>query len=94
MANWDDEGFTAIVRTGKGGLLSREMPWQAHKTMRDEDFTAILAYLKSMPAVKHLVVNQAPPPGVKFANKAMEAEQPTRSPHPIPSIPIIHRLGT
>ena len=29
--------------------------------MRDEDFTAILAYLKSMPAVKHLVVNQAPP---------------------------------
>ena len=62
IGNWTDEQFIKAMRTGKhrgfGRPILPPMPWPnlAHAT--DEDLSAMLAYLKSIPAV----VNEVPAP--------------------------------
>ena len=49
IGGWDDETFIRVIRTGKGGLLHRTMPWIAYKNIADDDLKAILVALKSIP---------------------------------------------
>lgn len=54
------QGFTTVLRTGKGGTLSPIMPWIAYKNMTDDDLKAIYTYLGKLPPAKHFVSSQAP----------------------------------
>ena len=54
------EGFIFVMRTGKGGMLSNNMPWVALKNINDSDLRAIYAYLKAMPPSQHYITNQKP----------------------------------
>jgi mono/diheme cytochrome c family protein len=60
IGNYDAATFTQVIRTGKLGTLSPFMPWVAYREATDEDLAAVFAYLRSLPLVKHVVVNGLP----------------------------------
>ncbi len=55
------EAFASIIRTGKGGTLDGEMPWQAYKNSTDEDLAAMLHFLKTTYPINHTVLNRVSP---------------------------------
>jgi hypothetical protein len=61
IGGWDDETFIRIIRTGKAGSLHYSMPWIAFKNISDIDLKAMLTALKSLPHVKHQIVNGVKP---------------------------------
>src|SRR5664279_1595828 len=61
IGGWDDETFIRVIRTGKGGLLHRSMPWVSFKNITDADLKAILVALKSTNPVAHSIVNGIKP---------------------------------
>ena len=61
IGGWDDETFIRVIRTGKGGILHRSMPWVAFKNISDHDLRAILVALKSTNPVEHSIVNGIKP---------------------------------
>lgn len=68
---WNDLQIEHAIRTGIGQHAGRRlvaMPWQGYTKMTSEDVTAIVAYLRSIPAVQHKV-----PDEVKPGEKAKEA---------------------
>ena len=54
------EGFKFVMRTGKGALLSHNMPWIALKNISDGDLKAMYAYLQTIPPSQHYNNNQKP----------------------------------
>jgi len=62
---WRDEDFIASMRQGKhvggGRPLLPPMPWPAIGQLNDRDLRAMLAYLKSQPAVSNAVPQPRPP---------------------------------
>jgi mono/diheme cytochrome c family protein len=65
VGKWSKEDFYKLFRTGvrKGGaqLTANFMPWYIYKNMTDADLDAVIAYLRSIPAVKndvHALPNQ------------------------------------
>ena len=61
VGNLTPEAFAEIIRTGKGGTLDPKMPWHAFRNINDEDFAAMLQYLKTTEPVNHQVLNRVPP---------------------------------
>lgn len=69
-AQWTEEMFIQAIRTGKdegkadGRPILPPMPWQAYRSLSDDDFKALWAYLRSIPPVKNKVPDAvlAPPP--------------------------------
>lgn len=67
LGNWTFENFKKALTEGKSKgmdnsrMLLPPMPWQNYRQIKDEDIRAIFAYLKSIPAVKNIVPNPAPP---------------------------------
>ena len=57
VGGWDDETFIRVMRTGKAGTLHSSMPWVAFRNISDADLSAMLAALKTLPPVKHQIVN-------------------------------------
>ena len=61
LGNWTDEQIVTAIRKGKrpdGSDVSPVMPWPGFAHLTDEDANAIVAFLKSLPAVG----NKAPGP--------------------------------
>ena len=60
---YDEALFLEVMHTGyaKARKLSQIMPWWIYRNLTDEDLKAIFAYLRTVPAVKHLVDNSRPP---------------------------------
>ncbi len=54
------EGFIFVMRTGKGGTLSDNMPWIAFKNINDDDLKDIYTYLRTIPPSQHYISNQPP----------------------------------
>lgn len=55
---WQDEEIARVIRTGVNNHGKRNlsvMPWPGYAKMNDEDTMSIIAYLRSIPAVKHEV---------------------------------------
>jgi mono/diheme cytochrome c family protein len=53
-----DEAIVQQIRTGirpDGGHSLPVMPWPAYSTLTDDDVDAIVAYLRSLPAIRHQV---------------------------------------
>lgn len=61
LGGWTDEQVLEALRTGQrpdGRMLAPIMPYMNFSELTDDDARAIVAYLRSIPAVKH----QEPPP--------------------------------
>ncbi len=58
--NYGLEGFTFVMRTGKGGTLGNNMPWVIFKNINDNDLKAIYTYLGTIPPSQHYISNQKP----------------------------------
>lgn len=61
LGNWSEEQFSKALKEGKykgldgSRMLLPPMPWINYVNMKDEDVSAIFAYLKSIPAVSNVV---------------------------------------
>lgn len=67
IGNWTEAQFKKALQEGKakgmdgGRMLLPPMPWFNYVAMKDEDVSAMFAYLKSIPAVKNVVPAPVPP---------------------------------
>jgi cytochrome c553 len=63
IPDYDEALFLEVMRAGftRGRKLSPIMPIMAYKDLTDDDLRAMLAYLKTMKPVKHMVDNTKPP---------------------------------
>jgi mono/diheme cytochrome c family protein len=58
LGGWTDEQIKVAIRTGQipsGRILVPVMPYRGFNTMADADLDAVVAYLRSIPAVKNKV---------------------------------------
>ncbi|MFM0319830.1 c-type cytochrome [Paraburkholderia nemoris] len=58
IGKWTDQQIIDVLRLGKkpdGTLVTARMPIELFRTISDRDVKAIVAYLRSIPAVKHYV---------------------------------------
>lgn len=90
IGSWTDRQIIDSIRLGvrpDGSVMSPVMPYPALSGMSDEDVTALVAYLRSLPAVAQ--ENQAQRLSLPFASMAMKmwywlffepVEAPTRAP--------------
>src|SRR5271157_1944544 len=63
LGNWTDEQIVTAIRKGKrpdGSELSGVMPYAALSHLTDEDASAIVAFLRSLPPVSNEVRNYKP----------------------------------
>ncbi|CAG0928087.1 Nicotinate dehydrogenase subunit B [Planctomycetaceae bacterium] len=65
LGGWTEELFIKTLRTGKhhgtGRQILPPMPWTNYAQMSDGELKAVFAYLRSLPPVKNLVPQPAPP---------------------------------
>jgi len=64
MGLWTDSQIESAIRVGVGRHSGRRiavMPWQGYTKMEREDVAAIVAYLRSIPAVRHKVPDEVAP---------------------------------
>jgi len=58
IGSWTDEQIVAAIREGRrpdGSMLGPFMPFELYRELSDTDVKAIVAYLRSVPAVSHEV---------------------------------------
>ena len=61
---WGDDEIEAAIRDGldqHGRRLIQVMPWLAYAEISDADARAVVAYLRSLPAIEHKVPDNVPP---------------------------------
>ena len=67
MGRWTYRNFADSIRSGRhfgsGRLLLPPMPIPAYRNFRDNDLTAIFAYLQSIPPVRNRVPEPIAPGG-------------------------------
>jgi mono/diheme cytochrome c family protein len=78
LGAWTDEQILTALRTGQrpdGRMLAPIMPYMSFSDLTDDDAKAIVAYLRSIPAVKH---SEPVPvaPGEPFAGSAITIPPP------------------
>ncbi len=64
LGKWTGEELVQAIRAGKGRdgrTLAPIMPWPAYAALTDRDVRAIVAYLRTIPAVKFVVPKDARP---------------------------------
>jgi mono/diheme cytochrome c family protein len=64
IGNWDDIAVVQMIRVGihpDGGHTLPVMPWPAYAKMSDGDVNAIVAYLRSLPPIRHKVPDNVAP---------------------------------
>ena len=64
IGDWSDTQIGSAVRAGFGRHTSRRitvMPWQGYAKLSSEDVEAIVAYLRSVPPVRHEVPDEVVP---------------------------------
>lgn len=67
LGTWDEKTFIQAMRTGTHYGVARPilppMPWKSISALNDQDLSAILTYLKSLPPVRNQVPEPVPPSG-------------------------------
>ncbi len=74
LGNWTDEQIVTAIRKGKrpdGSELSGVMPYAALSHLTDEDASAIVAFLRSLPPVNNKVRNYRPSETVPISVSAV-----------------------
>jgi mono/diheme cytochrome c family protein len=75
---WSEDQIVVAIREGRrpdGSPLMPPMPWTDFAHLTDDDAQAVAAYLKSIPAVKHVNVAIVPP-GKKYTGSYLELPAP------------------
>ena len=78
LGSWTEAQIVTAIREGRrpdGSPLLPPMPWPTFAQMTDEDAHAIAAYIKTLPAVRHMNPKQVPP-GVKYTGGALTFPPP------------------
>jgi hypothetical protein len=57
LANYDEETFVTVMKTGKLGTLHALMPWTVFSQIEETEIRAIWAYLRTLAPVSHVVTN-------------------------------------
>jgi mono/diheme cytochrome c family protein len=63
LGKWTNAQIAIAIRSGvrpDGRVLAPVMPWPAFSKLTDDDVTAIVLYLKSLPPVRHVVPGPFP----------------------------------
>ena len=66
LGSWTADEIANALRSGvrkDGTVLLPPMPWQNTSQLNEPDMRALVAYLRSLPAVKHAVPKPQPPGG-------------------------------
>jgi len=66
IGSWTDEAIIHMIQAGTnpaGGHSLPVMPWRSYAKITDSDLLAIVAYLRSLPAVNHKVPDNVRPGG-------------------------------
>ncbi len=66
LGSWTDEQILRALQTGvdkEGAPIAPPMPWASYAHLTRQDATAIVAYLRSIPAVIHRSPERVPPNG-------------------------------
>jgi mono/diheme cytochrome c family protein len=74
LGDWTDEQIVTAIRKGKrpdGSELSGVMPYAALSHLTDEDVSAVVAFLKSLPPVHNKVVDYKPSENVPISVSAL-----------------------
>lgn len=64
IGNWSNQQIAQAIRSGvgrHGSQAIRVMPWQSYATLSNGDVNAIVAYLRNIDPIKHLVPENTPP---------------------------------
>lgn len=64
LGNWGDDQIVAAIRSGDPTASSGHlivMPWPLYQHMSDDDVSAIVMYLRSIPAIEHQVPARVAP---------------------------------
>ncbi len=64
LGNWTDAQIAAAIRKGDAGSGPGHlivMSWPLYQRMTDDDVNAIVAYLRSIPAIEHVVPRRVEP---------------------------------
>lgn len=64
IGSWSDEDIIRVIRSGvdrSGRQHLAVMPWPAYGKLSDGDALAVVAYLRALPPVAHLVPENVPP---------------------------------
>jgi mono/diheme cytochrome c family protein len=71
ISYYDEATFIQVMRTGyvRARKLSSIMPFGEFANLTDDDLKAILAYLRTLPPVKHRVDNSLPPTYCKLCRQ-------------------------
>jgi mono/diheme cytochrome c family protein len=87
---WTKEQIVHALRTGNtpdGSQLAPIMPWESYGSILDEgDAMAIATYLKSLPPVKHKILDRIPP-GRKYVGALLQFPPPPAWDVPPPAQP-------
>jgi len=89
IGSWTDAEIERALRSGvkrDGSPLGPPMPWPSFAPLTPEDMAALIAYLRSLPAVKHQ--NLGPmPPGAKITGSIIVMPAPSAwdAPKPPPA---------
>lgn len=74
LGGWTNEQIVTAIRKGKlpdGGQLSGVMPYPALSHLTDEDVSAVVAFLRSLPPVHNKVVDYKPSEKVPISVSAV-----------------------
>jgi hypothetical protein len=73
---WTEDMFLKAIRTGRHMGVSRQilppMPWEAFRTMTDDDLRAIFAYLQTLTPIRNHVPDPVAPAQTAAAREASE----------------------
>lgn len=78
LGQWTADEIANALRSGvrkDGTVLLPPMPWPSTSQMTEPDLRALVAYLRSLPAVKHAVPNSVPPGG-EYAGPVITFPEP------------------
>lgn len=81
--SWSDDALARAIREGishDGRTLFPVMPYRNYRLMSDEDLSAVIAYIRTVPAIRRV----APPTEVPFPASRFINLEPKRIDDPIP----------